>query len=52
MSLINLAKIFRTFISIIELEYLLSWDYTIKMTKNEKNWHVSVEFLENTEIID
>lgn len=34
-SLVNLAKIFGSLMTIVKLKHFLSWDNTIKMTKNK-----------------
>lgn len=52
MCTINFIKIFRTLVNIKELQNLLPRHYTVKITVNEQNWHLVIEFFENVKIID
>ena len=52
MSAINFIKIFRALVNIKELQNFLSRNYAVKVTVNEQNWHLIIEFFKNVEIID
>lgn len=52
MSTVYFANIFGTVISVVKIEYFLSRDYVIKVTEDEKNRKMCIEFLQYTEIID
>jgi hypothetical protein len=47
MSLIDLAEIFWTFVTVIELEYLLGRHNPVKVAEDEKNGEVLVKFFEH-----
>lgn len=52
MGSVNLVQIFRTFVNVKKLQNLFSRNNAVEVTVNKQNWHVTVDFFENLEIIN
>lgn len=51
MSSINLIKVLWSFVTIEKLQYFLSRHNRVKITVNKKDWHMTVKFFENVNVI-
>lgn len=52
MRAVYFTEIFGSMVCVVKLKYLLRRDYMIEITENEENREMSVEFLENTQVVN